>query len=300
MIERVLVPTDFSEHADWAIAHAVELARAFGGRIELVHSYQVPGPYDTVLPDDLAKAVKQAASNRLQSRLESVSAQGVEVGLHLVDDSPAQAIAHLASDLAIDCIVMGTRGLTGLKHVLLGSNAERTLRLAPCSVLTVGGPVRGAGRGVPSRILVPTDFSSPSSCGLELARRLLAGRADAHITLLHVYEVPVVMASYMDGSTEPGFGGLSTRLLEELESRAEPLRADGLECSVRLVEGRAASVILDVASEEDIDWIVMGSHGRTGLPHAMLGSVAERVLRAAPCPTLTVKDDPALTGDPAC
>jgi nucleotide-binding universal stress UspA family protein len=98
------------------------------------------------------------------------------------------------------------------------------------------------------------------------------------------------MASYMDDTIEPGFGGLSTRLLKELEALAEPLRATGLECSVRLLEGRSAPVILDVASEEEVDWIVMGTRGRTGLPHAMLGSVADRVIRAAPCPTLSVKD----------
>jgi nucleotide-binding universal stress UspA family protein len=288
--ERIVVPTDFSEHADWAIAHAIRLAQASGSRLELVHSYQVPGPYDMVLPDDLAEAVKQAARNRLQARLDSVSAEGVEVAMHLVADSPAQAIAHLATDLGADCIVMGTRGLAGLKHVLLGSNAERTVRLAPCPVLTVGGPVRETARGYLSRILVPMDFSSTSLYGLEVARRLLAENEDGRITLLHVYEVPVAMASYMDDTIEPGFGGLSTRLLKELEALAEPLRATGLECSVRLLEGRSAPVILDVASEEEVDWIVMGTRGRTGLPHAMLGSVADRVIRAAPCPTLSVKD----------
>jgi nucleotide-binding universal stress UspA family protein len=157
-------------------------------------------------------------------------------------------------------------------------------------VLTVGGPVRETARGYLSRILVPMDFSSTSLYGLEVARRLLAENEDGRITLLHVYEVPVAMASYMDDTIEPGFGGLSTRLLKELEALAEPLRATGLECSVRLLEGRSAPVILDVASEEEVDWIVMGTRGRTGLPHAMLGSVAERVVRAAPCPTLTVKD----------
>ena len=134
------------------------------------------------------------------------------------------------------------------------------------------------------------DFSSTSLHALAVTRQLLDGRANGRITLLHVYEVPVAMGSYMDKSTEPGFGGLSTRLLEELEVLAEPLRAGGLECSVRLLEGGATPVILDVASEEESDWIVMGSRGRTGLPHVVFGSVAERVVRSAPCPTLTVKD----------
>jgi nucleotide-binding universal stress UspA family protein len=253
VFERILVPTDFSEHAEWAIAHAVGLARAFDSRLELIHSYQAPGPYDVVLPDDLTVAVRSA------------------------------------TELDADCVVMGTRGLTGLKHVLLGSNAERTMRLAPCPVLTVGRPVEERGPQRPQRLLVPTDFSDTSLQGLEMARRLLAGCEGGEITLLHVYEVPPAVRSYMDASREPWFGGLSTHLLEELEAVAEPVRSEGLEVTVRLLEGHAASTIVDLATDDAADWIVMGSRGRSGLPHVALGSVAERVVRSAPCPTLTVK-----------
>jgi nucleotide-binding universal stress UspA family protein len=289
VFERILVPTDFSEHSDWAIAHALGLARAFGSRLELIHAYQTPGPYDVVLPADLTAAVRTAAESRLRAGLKHLQGEGVDAGMHLVEDSPPHAIATLATELDADCVVMGTRGLTGLKHVLLGSNAERTMRLAPCPVLTIGRPVPVRGPERPAKLLVPTDFSDTSLQGLEMARQLLAGREAAEITLLHVYEVPVAMRSYMDASREPGFGGLSTRLLEELEALAQPLRSDGVEVSVRLLEGHAAPTIVDLAIDEAADWIVMGSHGRTGLPHVALGSVAERVVRSAPCPTLTVK-----------
>jgi nucleotide-binding universal stress UspA family protein len=289
VFERILVPTDFSEHAEWAIAHAVGLARAFDSRLELIHSYQAPGPYDVVLPDDLTAAVRSAAENKLRARLERLREEGVDAGMHLVDDSPPHAIATLATELKADCVVMGTRGLTGLKHVLLGSNAERTMRLAPCPVLTVGRPVEERGPQRPEKLLVPTDFSDTSLQGLEMARRLLAGCEGGEITLLHVYEVPPAVRSYMDASREPWFGGLSTHLLEELEAVAEPVRSEGLEVTVRLLEGHAASTIVDLATDDAADWIVMGSHGRSGLPHVALGSVAERVVRSAPCPTLTVK-----------
>ncbi len=288
--ERILVPTDFSENAGWALERAVRLAQAFGGRLELVHAYQVPRSYDVALPDTLVRAVRDEGARRLLKVLEGVWAQDVEAEMHLVEEALPEAVAQLASDLDIDCVVMGTRGLTGIKHVLLGSNAERTLRAVPCPVLTVGQPAPPGTSERPERFLVPIDFSSTSLRGLQLARELTSGRAGGHVTLLHAYSIPAGVHSYMEINAFPGFERLPLHLLEELEEVARPLRKEGLSTSVRLLEGHAASCITEIAREEGADWIVMGTHGRTGLPHAILGSVAERVVRSAPCPTLTVKD----------
>ena len=142
--ECILVATDFSIHADYAVEIASELARKLGARVHLIHAYDLPiptvHPYAVTLPDPYIKACRDEAARRLEEVLERVRSRGIEAESHLSVVPAVEAIAEKAAELDCDLIVMGTRGHRGLAHVLLGSVAERTLRAAPCSVLTVNAP----------------------------------------------------------------------------------------------------------------------------------------------------------------
>lgn len=142
-VRKILVPTDFSVHSAKAIDAAATLAKAFGAKVHVLHAYHLPMlvgmPDEVVIPPDFWTTVRDAAARKLEKAAQQLKGQGVEVETHLVEFVPSDAIVQTARDLGVDLIVMGTRGLTGLKHVLLGSVAERTLRLAPCAVLTVKG-----------------------------------------------------------------------------------------------------------------------------------------------------------------
>jgi nucleotide-binding universal stress UspA family protein len=146
----LLVATDFSEHADSALDCAIALATTFEAKIHLVHAFDVPlpfvSPYEVAIPDSYLEATREEAIERLAAREEKVKSAGVAVEAHLAEVPAAPAIADAAEEIGADLIVMGTRGHTGLKHVLLGSVADRTLRLAPCSVLTVKKPERSEDR----------------------------------------------------------------------------------------------------------------------------------------------------------
>lgn len=140
----VLVPVDFSDHASGAMALAIELARGSGGTIHLLHAYEVPlgmiSPYGVAVPDSLITQVRDAAARRLEKASHEVTAAGLACETHVEHGPAADAIVEAAQRVHADLIVMGTRGHTGLKHVLLGSVAERTVRLAPCPVLTARIP----------------------------------------------------------------------------------------------------------------------------------------------------------------
>ena len=132
-----------------------------------------------------------------------------------------------------------------------------------------------------ARILVPTDFSAPSEAALDYGRNL-AGQFDAALHLLHIAENPFLRAV----SGDP-------RLREEAPARWLQDRltdADRRRGAVTIVEqsDEPASEILRYAKSNNIDLIVIGTHGRAGLARAVLGSVAETVVRAASCPVLTV------------
>ena len=140
-IRVILVPVDFSAHSVAALDRAVDFAKAFGAKIHLLHSFAVPVhgvmPYDFTIPDGLWDGIRKAAESKLEEFRQRIVSAGVEASGEVSPTLPSEAILAAAGEIGADLIVMGTHGHTGLKHVLLGSVAERTIRLAPCPVLTV-------------------------------------------------------------------------------------------------------------------------------------------------------------------
>jgi nucleotide-binding universal stress UspA family protein len=141
-IHRILVPTDFSGCADEALEHATQLAKLAHAEIHLLNAYELPAPVPTVgapvwFPQEVYDQFRDAAKEGLAQRIAKVAAQGVKVEGSVVCENPTRAILDAAVKPQADLIVMGTHGRTGIKHVLVGSVAERTVRLAPCPVMTV-------------------------------------------------------------------------------------------------------------------------------------------------------------------
>ncbi len=137
----ILVPTDFSPHSEKALEFAEKLAKLAGAKIHLLHCYQINvggiSPYGVTIPDEYNREIREAAAEKVERLERKVAAEGIEVEAHITPRYPSEAVTDLAKEIGADLIVMGTRGTTGLKHIFLGSVAERTLRIAPCPVLTV-------------------------------------------------------------------------------------------------------------------------------------------------------------------
>jgi len=144
-IQTILVPTDFSTDAEKALETAVELAKTFGARVEVVHAYHVAIPVVSPMgggyafPDGFFESIRKHSQARVDEAVSAKAGSGVEISGRVVEGPPSIAIVNEAEKVSADLIVIGTRGLTGLKHVMLGSVAERTVRTAPCPVLTVRG-----------------------------------------------------------------------------------------------------------------------------------------------------------------
>ncbi|HEX5067275.1 MAG TPA: universal stress protein [Myxococcota bacterium] len=141
VFQKIVVPLDFSDHSARALEMAIDIAKQSGGTLHLVHSYPINpillSPYGVAIPPDLERGFREATDRQLREWAERASKVGVDVEIFTSSDAPSEAIVHHAEEIHADLIVMGTRGLTGLKHVVLGSVAERTLRHAPCPVLTL-------------------------------------------------------------------------------------------------------------------------------------------------------------------
>jgi universal stress protein A len=140
-ISKILVAVDFSENSNRALATAIDLAGKFEASIDLVHAFAslIPAiyPYDIGIPDALMRDARNSAKEMLQADSDKVHAAHIVVRTHLTEVPAAGAIARVAEEVGADLLVVGTRGHSGLKHILMGSVAERTIREAPCSVLVV-------------------------------------------------------------------------------------------------------------------------------------------------------------------
>ena len=202
-----------------------------------------------------------------------------------MDGVPWHSIVETVEhDPDVDLVVVGTHGRTGIPRVLLGSVAERVVRHAPCSVLVT----RRTGDTTPfAHILVPIDFSEPSRLAVERATELAAVDG-AGILLLHSVELP----AYYDSE-------LGTELLASIEkggatqlaTSADELRAKTtVPVTSVLRHGSPGASSVNVLEEDPtFDLVVVGSHGRTGFKRALLGSVAEKIVRHAPCSVLVAR-----------
>jgi universal stress protein A len=145
-ITRILVPVDFSPHAERAFRYATTLAHRLGAKLALLHVVVDPFAtgawgaevYVPNVPELLANLISDA-ERQLATLKESAAALGLAVETAVITGSPANVIVEHAKDGGFDLIVMGTHGRTGLSHAVMGSIAERIVRTAPCPVLTIRG-----------------------------------------------------------------------------------------------------------------------------------------------------------------
>lgn len=141
-IRRILFPTDFNPSAQHAQSYAVMLAERFSAELHALHvvpdPYPIPGPEGSwILTDDSIPKRTQEAELELAVRMDAALTANLKVVRTVAVGKPVPAIIEYAKEHAIDLIVMGTHGYTGLSHLLLGSVAEKVVRLATCPVLTV-------------------------------------------------------------------------------------------------------------------------------------------------------------------
>lgn len=280
-IQNVLFATDFSASARTAADHAVLLAQRHEAVLHVLH----------VAPLSRGKYSMKEGDDRLAGSIDVPAALPV-TQTQKRSHSAADGIREYAEAQQIDLVVLGTRGQSGLRRLAMGSVAEAVVRQAACPVLTVRAREEAGEPGdAPhqiQRILAPVDFSDTSRRALLYAREL-AALYEAHVDLLHISaHADFHRGSGADVVYETPEEPVSRR--EREKARLASMAKGGkLEAKVHAVYGYPHGGILDFAEERGTDLIVIGTHGRSGMERVLLGSVAERVIRQAPCPVFTVK-----------
>ena len=138
-------------------------------------------------------------------------------------------------------------------------------------------------------ILVPLDFSAYADQALEYAMTL-AKALQARLILLHVIHLtPMTMGDMYGSSVEAYLEAIESEAQKHMDALRNRVQQEGLEGETAIVQGVPFQLIVDTAANQDVDLIVMGTHGRTGFTHVLMGSMAERVARLAPCPVLVTR-----------
>ena len=289
-VQRILLATDFSGPAGRAEEYAVSFAAKWDAHVTVMTVLEFPPGLDPEYPVNqhyLTQRMSEA-TDQLADVKQRWSRRGIAATTRIATGIPSEEIHKAAQAEDSDLIIVGTRGKTGLAHVLLGSTAERLIRTAPCPVLAVRLEESSGHRGaVLDRLLVPIDGSDCSLDALEYDA-VVAKLAKASIDVLHVLE-PV---SYgLDFTFESAQQRVQARerLTKKVDELCAALSASGLTVKGHVVGGLPSDSILSQAEGLSSDVIVMGTHGRRGLSHALAGSVTEAVLRRAQCPILTVR-----------
>jgi nucleotide-binding universal stress UspA family protein len=289
---KILFATDGSQGSAMAEAYACALAQSWGASLTVMSVLEFPPGMnpDYAVNRLYLDELMQEVTTRLVDFTARAGGLGLSAQSRIATGIPSEEVLAVARAEEADLVVVGTRGKTGLEHVLLGSTAERIIRMAPCPVLTVPAAKQRAGehqKPTVTRMLVPVDFSDCSLDALEYGA-LIAQRSKASLKLLHVLE-PV---SYGLDFTLPHMAqreSSKTTIMKRLSDLVSTLTSLGLASDCLMSGGLPADSILDAARAQSVDVIVMGTHGRRGLSHALFGSVAESVLRRSSCPVLTVR-----------
>lgn len=287
--QRILCPIDFSAGSSYAARVAARIAKRDGAELALVHvlDWSIVASLDgySVSPQVLEQLQGDAERGLETAKRDALANGAKRVTTKLLTGAPWDRITGFVdADPIIDLIVMGTHGRTGLKRVLLGSVAERVVRHARCPVLAI----RERAELAPFRtILCPIDFSASSRHAVDLAAKLVEP-GGAGITLLHAIELPVAYSGELPmPDLAEALDKEATRLLAQWA--AELKKKVSVPVTTRSRVGNAGAQTLAVLDDESFDLVVTGSHGRTGIKRALLGSVAEKIVRHAPCPVLVAR-----------
>jgi len=295
-LSTIAVAVDFSDTATRAFERACELAAARGAGLVLIHvlpsaPLAIHGVQPVLPPPDLIGRVRALAEQELDRLVARAAESGVQAEPVVSAGTPGREVVDLAQEQGADCIVIGTRGLTGFRHLLLGSTAEYVVRHAEVPVLTIHPEDAGSLGGVRT-IVVPVELhGDPGTTGHEILRLLGDAARTAKLLLVYSDHLPAYLQPWMGelGIDRIGLEAIRGRLEADLAPAAARLGALGFDVETVISEGEPASVVTELVRSRGADLVAMQTHGRTGAAHWVLGSIAERVVQHAACPVLTVR-----------
>lgn len=273
-MKKILVPTDFSEHAHHALKVAAQIAKKNNGEIILLHMLELPhqGGDAVASGHDLPEIMlfKNAAINRLEDLMDDECLDGLKVSEVIQFELAFNGIMNISKKNDVDLIVMGSHGASGFKEMFIGSNAEKAVRHSDIPVLVVK---RDEGNFSIDKFVFASDFTDeikvPFQKVVEFANKL---NAELHLVMINTpsnFKPTHIAHEIMDGFISSySVNKFSTHIYNDIN---------------------VESGILNFANKINADLIGMSTHGRKGLAHFFNGSISEDLVNHSLRPVVTFK-----------
>jgi nucleotide-binding universal stress UspA family protein len=286
MYENILLPFDGSDGAAEALHHAAEIATRADATIHVLFVADTTRDSVTVVETQVVDALVQEGEDIVAEAAKTLDTLAVPHESDVVQGNPAPTIVEHAERHDHDLIVMPTHGREGVSRYLVGSVTEKVVRLASAPVLTVRMRPDERLKFPYEHILIPTDGSASAAHAAEHGLALAASLG-ATVHALSVVDTAPLGPDVRSTLSSREQQQVATETVDDLVSEAE---THGVTNTVRHVErGTPIEGILDAIDVHDIDAVVMGTTGKRGTDRILLGSVAEKTVRSAPVPVLTVR-----------
>ena len=279
-MKRLLAATDLSPRSDRALNRALALSDEFKAELTVLHVV------DEELPPAVAERLREEAEAAMDDQLDAVpTLDSKRLTRKAVLGTGFRDILREADERDVDLVIMGTHREETLRDLFLGTTVERVIRRGNDPVLVVKTRVKGPYR----RVLVGVDFSVYARRAVEFALKFVPG---GEIFLVHAFDVPFKSFIHGQASRDEVTKARRKQMKSMLEDEMQALLASlptppNLQTVMR--EGTVREVISEQVKKLRPDLLVIGTHGRTGVAHALLGSVAEDLLSDPPCDVLAVK-----------
>ncbi len=288
-LNRLLAATDLSDPARHAADRAARIAGETGASLDLVHVASL-APLEELrrfaanIPAELEQRILDAAREEVRELAAALlQHHGVSAGVRVVSGPLLAQLAAQADETSADLIVLGAHGASFMRHLLLGSTAERMISRASRSMLVVKQTAHERYRNV----LVPVDFSPSSVPALRHAR---AVAPSAEIVLLHAFEVPfegkLRFAGVDDDTVRHYRLAAKQEALQKLRALCDEAELPRHAARLMVLHGDPSRRIIEQEQEQDCDLIAIGKHGESILEDLLLGSVTRRVLSESQCDVL--------------
>jgi len=268
IIENLMVATDGSKYSEGAIREAINLAKICSSNLIAVSIVKTNLEFDSVLPQFVEKAEQEAIKH-----LESVKAQATKEGVKCItivsrSEEPYEDIIRHASKNNVDMIIMGTHGKTEMKRLMMGSVTAKVIGNAPCKILVL--PLNA--KVECKNVLLATDGSKYSEAAASEAIGI-AKRCGSSLIVISVASSDAELTAAQDN----------------VNNVAQAAEKEGVKTASVVTIGKPYEAIIETSKQKKADFIVVGSHGRTGLARLLMGSVTERVIGHAEAAVLVVK-----------
>lgn len=285
MYEDILLPFDGSDGANEVLQHASDITHWADATLHLLYVADTTRESVATVDGQVIDTLVREGEDILDEAVATLNTRSIAYDTNVVQGNPAPTIVEYAERYGHELIVMPTHGREGISRYLTGSVTEKVVRLSSVPVLTVRMQPEEQIHFPYESILIPTDGSSAATNAAEHGLSLAAS-LNATVHVLSVIDDTALGVDVRSAISHQKNEQAATDAVDEIVSQAE---THGVTETVTQIEhGRPANEILDYIKSNDIHAVAMGTTGRRGTDRILFGSVAEKTVRSAPVPVVTV------------